>query len=56
MIVMLVGDKYRPDLFKGQPQAAHAFFRLAAGKSGVDKNGFLVVADVIAITIATGIQ
>ena len=31
MNIMLMGDKYRPDLFKGQAQPAHAFFRLAAG-------------------------
>ena len=56
MIVMLVGDKYRSDLFKRQSQAAHAFFRLAAGQASIDKDCFPVVADVIAITVATGIQ
>jgi len=56
MVVMLVRDKYGPDLFKGQAEAAHAFFRLAAGEAGIDKDCFLIVADVIAIPIATGIQ
>ena len=52
MIVVFVGDEDGFYAGEGKAEAAHAAFGFPAGEPGVDEHGFLVVPDIIAVTVA----
>jgi hypothetical protein len=56
MVAVFMGNKnsFYPVHFQSQP--AHPDFRFGAGKTGINEYGLFVIADIIAITIASGIQ
>ena len=56
MIVMLVGDKNGLHMLERKSQSLHTFFRFTAGQTGINQDGFTVIADVVAVAIAAGIQ
>jgi hypothetical protein len=54
MIGMFMCDEYGFDPLHGQSQPAHPVFRLPAGDSGVDQYCFVFIADVVAVSVASG--
>ena len=52
MIVMFMRDKNGPDPLEGETQPAHPPFRFPAGEPGIDEHGFVLVTDIITVTVA----
>jgi hypothetical protein len=53
---MLVGNEYGFYFIHSQTQALHTVFCLAAADSGIHQYGFLFVADIVAVAVASGIE
>lgn len=56
MVGMLMGNKNGLDPFDGKLQTSHTTFSFPARDSSIDKNRFLVIAYIIAIAVAAGIE
>jgi hypothetical protein len=56
MVGMFMRNKNGFYLFHLQSQPRHPLFRFPAGDTGIYKDGFFIVADVVAIAIAAGIK
>jgi hypothetical protein len=55
MICMFMGNKNRFYFLHGKVQALHPFFDFPAGNAHVYQYGFVFVAYVIAVAVASGI-
>jgi len=56
MVRMFMGDKNGPDFCQGQALSFQPLFCLPARDARVDKDGIMVVANIVAISIASGIE
>ena len=56
MIAMLVRDKDRLDPVDRQPETLQSLLRLPAGQAHIDEDGLPVIADIITVTVASGIE
>ena len=56
MVTMLMGNKYRLNSGDGDVQTFQAFLNLAAGGAYVNQYTLFIVADVVAITVTSGVQ
>jgi hypothetical protein len=54
MIGMFMGDEDSFDLSHGQPEAFHPVFCFSAGDTCIDQHGFMLIANIIAIAVASG--
>jgi hypothetical protein len=51
-----VRNKNGLHLFHGEVEPLHALFRFAAGNTRINQNSLMVVGNVIAVAITSGIQ
>jgi hypothetical protein len=56
MIGMLMGNEDRPDFVHSQSKPFHASLCFAAGNTGIDEHCIGVIAYIIAVSVASGVQ
>ncbi len=56
VVTMLVRNENSPDALHTEPEAGHALLRFATGNAGIHQYGVLLVADVVAVSVAAGIE
>jgi len=52
VIGMLVGYEYAPQLRQREPEPRHPFNNLPGAYAGIDKNGIIVILQIITVAIA----
>jgi len=55
MIAMLMGDQNGPDMLHIQARPAHSSLGFSAGDPGIYQDGILLIADIVAISVAAGV-
>jgi hypothetical protein len=54
MIGMLVGYEYAPQLVQRESEPCQPFNDLPGADAGIDKNGIIVIPEIITVSIAAG--
>jgi hypothetical protein len=54
VIGMLVGYEYAPQSGQRKPEPRHPFHYLSGAYAGIDKNGIIVIPQIITVAITAG--